>query len=313
MGGQRRFKRAGTPKPPPDAHHWMAWKQTHEPKAGVGGFGKRIRMTSPPLEDGTVPDSWPVSEFSPKHLLRTWGPGKYFIEWYAEAGNRLKMEHVEIAEPATDAGPKLRGRRHMSGTPSDDAEDGAPPLERLRKTGGTSMSVMDYLILQREDAKAAAEREERLQQRWREESAAAQQRDREFMGAIIATLKQPAVVPGQAADAEILRREIALNIREGLMTIRKDVADRLGELEPDDDERDDPDEPPADLEEAGARIGMRLLHELEQKAPDLIEEAIPRIADFLKQRGFAPSPELDAAMKARAAGVNGRPGRANPS
>jgi hypothetical protein len=137
------------------------------------------------------------------------------------------------------------------------------------------------LILQREDAKEASAREERLAQRHREEAAAAQQRDREFMGAIIATLKQPAA--GGAADADLLRREMQLQIREGLHTIRKDIGQQLEQLTPDEDDPDD-DAPPADLDEAAERIGQSLLGKLENVTPEVVDQLVPRVQAWLKTR-----------------------------
>lgn len=276
----RPYKKAGTPRPPADAHHWMCWKFSEVTTPGMDlRRVKKLKMTMPPLEDGSIPDSWPISEFSTKRLLACWGDGKYQVEWYEESGKRIRMTVYEVAEPRPEAGPKLRARKPM---PAIDDDDDAPPLERLRRSGGQSMSLMDYLMLQRQDQAAAQEREERLSQRHREEAAAAQQRDREFMGAIIATLKQPAQTG--APDADLLRREMALAIREGLHTIRKDVSEQLAQIPSGDDEEEEDDKPPKDLEEATERIGQQLLATIETRAPHLVEELVPRVTDWLKAR-----------------------------
>jgi hypothetical protein len=277
----RPIKRSGVPKPPPDAHHWMCWKFSEVTTPGMDlRRVKKLKMQSAPREDGTIPDSWPISEFSPKNLLASWGDGKYQIEWYEEAGKRIGKTIYEVASPAA-SGPRLRTRRPNAPIGNEPDDEPASPLERMRQNGaGATMSIMDYLILQREDAKAASEREERLAQRHREDSAVAQQRDREFMGAIIATLKQPAQTG--APDADLLRREMALAIREGLHTIRKDVTEQLGQMQPDDDEPDDT--PPEDLDQAAERIGQQLLGKLEHATPEFLEQLLPKVQDWVKSK-----------------------------
>jgi hypothetical protein len=279
----RLFKKAGPPKPPPDAHHWMAWKFAEIPGVAVDQRRiKRTKMVSPPREDGTIPDSWPIAEFSPKALLEAWGDGKYQIEWYQEDGKRIGKTTYDVAFPAP-AGPRLRQRRTGPAVePEAEISAEASPLERLRTKGGATMSIMDYLILQREDAKAAADREERLAARHREEAAAAQQRDREFMGAIIATLKQP--TSAGAPDADLLRREMALAIREGLHTIRKDVSEQLAQIPTEDPDDDEDGAPPKDLDEAAERIGQQLLGKLENVTPEVVEKLIPRVNEWLTRK-----------------------------
>lgn len=281
----RPSKLPGIPKPPPNAHHWMAWKAQEVINPGMDlRRVKKLKMNGPPREDGSVPDSWPVSEFSPKALLDTWGDGKYVVEWYEETGKRIRSTVYEVAKPAPP-GAKLRGRKPLRSAEEleDDEPETRSPLERMRASGADgTMSIFDYLMLQREDAKAAAEREERLATRHREEALAAQERDRQFMGAIIATLKQPAA--GGAADADLLRREMQLQIREGLHTIRKDIGQQLEQLTPDDEDPDDDDTPPKDLDEAAERIGQQLLGKLENVAPEVVEKIVPRVQDWLQTK-----------------------------
>jgi len=245
---------------------------------------KKLKMNGPPREDGSVPDSWPVSEFSPKALLDMWGDGKYVVEWYEEAGKRIRSTVYEVANPAP-AGARLRGRKPLRSTDEiEDEPERTTPLERMRAAGaGATMSIMDYLILQREDAKAAADREERLAARHREEAAAAQQRDREFMGAIIATLKQP-TAPNSAPDADLLRREMQLAIREGMHAIRRDVGEQLAQIPTEDPDDDEDGAPPKDLDEAAERIGQQLLGKLENVAPEVVEKLVPRVNEWLQTK-----------------------------
>jgi hypothetical protein len=290
-------KLAGPPKPPPDAHHWIAYKVDRVGK-------KKFKVRGEPLADGTVPDSWPVEEFSTARILDLWGPSVYVTMWFNAAGEQLGTSTFEVAQASTPdpAGPKLkrpRGRppsapRNLAAPLADDEDDDEPAP--VRRQTGESMSLGDYLVLQQQNADRQEKREERIAARLREDAERNQQRDREFMGQILATLRQPTGAP----DADLLRREMALTIREGLSQIRSELAP-LGGADDDDEE----ETPPADLEEAGQRVGMRLLQELEQKTPDLLRDAIPRISEWLQAQGFRPSPELAAQIAAATPSPNG--------
>jgi hypothetical protein len=283
---------------PPEAHHWAIDRLTTEEKNGKK-FARRTGMTSDPLSDGTVPRSWPASEFSPARVLEHWGPGKYRVEFFDMKGEMLTgtARVFDVATPKPAAGPALRKTKHAQAREPVFEDDDDPPARRRGGGGGDSLSVSELIMLQREDRAAQEAREERLAERARQDAVAQQQRDREFMGMVMATMQQSRA-PVEASS-DLLRRELALEIKEGLSRIRRDLDDR----EPDDPDPED-ETPPKDLDEAGTRIGMRLLSELEQRAPDLIEEAIPRIADYLKTKGFKPSAELEAAMAQKP--TNGR-------
>jgi hypothetical protein len=279
---------------PPDASHWCLEKHTVEERASRGPddpariVRRTQKMTSDPLPDGTVPNSWPAAEFSPSRVRDVWGAGKYRVRFYDTTGEPIAgtSRLFEVADPVAP-GPKLRPKK---GQPVDDVDEDEPSRTRRRPSGGESLTLAELLMMQREDRAAQDAREERLAERLRQEALIQQQRDREFMGMIVATMKSGA--EPAAASSDLMRRELQLTINEGLAQIRREVRS----YEPE-DEPDDPDaEPPKDLDEAGTRIGMRLLQELEERAPNLVEEAIPRIAEFLKSKGFKPSAELENAM-----------------
>jgi hypothetical protein len=109
-------------------------------------------------------------------------------------------------------------------------------------------------------------------------------------------LQQTRAEPAMASD--LLRRELKLEIRQEMHALRS----QLGELETEEPEG----APPADLEEGVSRVGAALLGELEQRAPNLVNELIPAVADWLKQKGFTPGPEVQAQIAA--ATVRGRNG-----
>jgi hypothetical protein len=304
-------KKAGFPSPPPDTHHWMLWRFEMQKTGQL----KRVKMTSPaPLPDGQVPDAYPTADFSAKYILDTWGDGKYYVCFWREDGKRRGTGTFELARPTAAppaAGRLRRSRASMLPTDPAPAPRGAEDLEEPAgrgRAGGEILSFTDYLMMQREDRAAQERREERQQERMRQEAVTAQERDRQFMGQMLATVaalsqQKPASTP----DSDLLRREMALTIREGMSQIRREFAP----LMPEEEEEAD-DAPPKDIGEAGERIGMRLLSEIEAKTPELLEEAIPRIVDWLSSKGFRPSPELAARLQEQAAAgaaVNGR-GRA---
>lgn len=302
----RRKPKGNAVQIPPDATHWMLWRLANEKRTGSGHHGRRSRCTGEPLSDGSVPDSWPVSEFSTARVLQTFGPGKYQVDFYNTEGERLAGQHFEVADPKSKAaGPRLRR-----------APPGAEPaaIDPVEAPTGAasngSMSAWDIMAMM-------DRRDQAVQQREREMSERAMQRDREFfatmqaqtaqmMGQLMATSRASA-----PADGDLLRRELALSIREGLATIRRDVSEQLGTMAPEDD--DEPEDPPRDINEAGERIGIKLLEEIQARAPNLLDEIIPAVGGWLQTRGFVPSSDLQREiadrerMRAVAGGANGRP------
>jgi hypothetical protein len=149
------------------------------------------------------------------------------------------------------------------------------------------------------------QREQRTAERMRQENDARAQRDREFMQRdrefmqsmlTLVTSARPAAASVSSESPDLLRRELNLTLEKELFRIRKDLSAAVGQLAA---ERDEPDldDGPQDLSEAGDRIGLALLHELEERAPDLINEAIPQIVSWLQGKGFQPSEQLRARMK----------------
>lgn len=284
----------GPVRPPPTAVTFGLVRMLHK-----GDKGKPGKVIGDPLPDGTVPDRWAVSEFSTQRVLEVFGPDHYRVDWYDSAGARIAGKTFRVAHPAAK-GAKIerasRGRPSTSRRRDDDEDDPDDAEPRGRARNGESISLRELLTMQAEQRRDEERRQDRADERWRLQAEAAQQRDREFMAHILGALVQTRTQP--EASSDLLRRELSLEIRQGMQRMREE----LGNVEI--EEPDDRD-PPADVGEGMARVGSALLGELEERAPQLINELIPNVAEWLKQKGFTPSADIAAQMTGRAA-PNGR-------
>ncbi len=296
-------KPAGPVIVPPNAATWTLAELYTDEK----GKSRRRACKTPPLEDGSVPESWAASEFSERNVLDTWGGGRYRVDFYdAKDEHCSGMGRVfEVAKPTGGQALKRKKRRT-----EDLDEDEDRPLGRVRPLaagGGAAapMSLMDYLTLQRQEQKEQREREERLAERARGEAREQRESDRQFFTTIVGLMKGGG---GGDFNPDILRRELALEMREGISGIRRDLASDLGRRPDTDGDDDDDDKPPKDIGEAGNRIVLGMLGELEERAPELLNEAIPTIVGWMRSKGIMPSPKLQAEIEEHRAAQNGRGG-----
>jgi hypothetical protein len=266
---------------------------------GPGDKGKRSKVVGPPLEDGTVPDRWAISEFSPQAILAAFGPDQYRADWFDGQGKRISGKVFRVANPPATGGAKIESpRRGRPPSSRREVEEGEPERERDRGRGDPDhISFRELLAMQAEDRRERERAEERADTRRREEAAAQQQRDREFMATMVGALMQTRQQP--AAEGDLLRRELQLEIRQGMSRIREELDGREPEEDP------DPEDLPQDLGEGMQRVGAAILGELESRAPHLVGELIPQVADWLQKRGFTPSQQLQDQMNARTP-LNGR-------
>lgn len=264
--------------PHPEASHWSIWRLLQGNK-----HGNRKKLTGPPLDNGTVPDSWPVSEFSTQRVLAVWGDGKYRVEWYGTDGERIPHGNTfEVAKPASK-----RDRARRLTPRADDEIDERDVLERLPASPRGELGLVEILTLLRGERESAQQREQAQADRDRQFFAQMQQQQTSLLTSL---LQRPAA--GGAVDAEILRREMRQTIREQMFELRRELAgNETEETEP------DPSDPPADLNEAGERIGMKFLGELEQATPGLIQKVIvPQVLAWMKARGLQPPADVEAAI-----------------
>lgn len=262
------------------------------------------KLLAPPDAEGRAVDAFPISVFDLAQIAQAFGFGRYRIEWHnADTGRKPLLTHeVELADPTAGASKGAPAPLSQPARPLEAPNPAAPPTDPL--------SLIAWA-----DARA-----DRQMATMREEFRNSQERDRQFMAAVVAGRPVAAAGAAGAGDApatgdalrrelELVRRELALEQREALAKAREEIRAELEE-EMGDDDNDDPSYvPPKNMKQAASRVGIRLIEELEQRAPGLLEAAIPAIFDNLKKAGFKPSRELEAAAggrtKEEANGVNG--------
>ena len=275
--------------PPAAASHFSIVKCST-----VDGHGRQTKMRGPPDDEGQVAETWPVSEFSVSKVLAAWGDGRYRVEWYGADDERIKGEGkiFEVATPAARAKKdrKMQPKRRLA-TGDDEPE----PLERAIASGNGSVGILDMLAMlraERDDAREQAQQQaERDRQFWVQQQASQMQMLTMIVG------KGGGGGGGTDASAmDLPKRELKLAQEQGLFQLRKDLFDLKDEIEP---ESSDPsDTPPGDMSEAGERIGMKMMGELENAAPELVQQMLPSILSFLSGKGFKMSDELRARIEA---------------
>lgn len=278
--------------PPSGATHWSIWKVTPRNRT-TNDPGRRDQLSGEAQADGNVPSAWPIDQFSKQNVLEQWGDGRYRVEWYDANNEHMKGQGqlFEVAKPKGRPAkpPKLQPRLR----PSSEAEPAYEP-PAAAGNGSQTIGFLEVLTLLRAERESAREQEAQRAERDRQWQMQLQQQNTQLLQAILGNRSSP-------ADGDLLRRELNQTIREQLFAFREEQQRREGELEPEEPEGTDP---PRDIEEAGNRIGLALLGELEHKAPELLNKFLPNLLNTLKGQGFTPSPELEAQIRERHA--NGR-------
>lgn len=253
-------------------------------------------------EDGTIPEAWPVGEFATTRVLETHGAGRYKVTWYNKAGDKVSHSIFELANPP---GKKTRSQRGgRLGVPYEPI--GAVPRAKEDEGGGQGaaepglpQSPIGWMMYmqQREEAAAERRRQEAREedQRRREEHDRQRQSDREFFGMVLQ--RQP---QGQGVDMDLLKRELRVSVQEHMLSLREQFAGNGN-----DDDNDEPDrdgrKPPRNLDEAGSRVAMAVLEDIEQRAPELLQKMVPELWRWLTEAGYKPSAKVARAMAEAAA------------
>lgn len=296
-------KKAWDLKPPPTAHHWSLWKLRTERPPGQRPKGRQDRCQGTPNEDGSIPETWPIETFSARNVLEGWGPGRYRVEFFDSSDSVVARKSFAVDNPRTGKATAPRTRR----TAEQDDDDTDTVVSSVRGGGSTKVKRGDRISAW-EVMALIDQREQAAAERYRQDAQIAQQRDRDFFNNMLTLIAQQRTAP--TMDIDLIRREMRLSINENMFQIRRELGSQQEAEEPDTEE--DLDDRPKDIGEAGTRIMMSLLGELEQKAPALIDEAIPMIAKALQRRGFEPSDRLkhaiDQAQQLRARAQNGAGG-----
>jgi hypothetical protein len=271
-------KKRMSQRPPTDAKAFVIFSVSRGERAGGGKGGIRRRMTGPALEDGTVPDIWPISEFSTQKVLEMWGPGHYRVDFY-DADDNLMRGQGYLFDVATPPG-RSRTDRKLRPPPPD-----APDIPIGAAAGPQGLGVLELITMLR------AEREDadRRAQAQADRDRAHQTQQLEIMMRLLESRAQPT----PAADPELLRQQLQLSVDRGMLGIRQELFHRQREDAENEEPDDEPDtEPPATIEEAASRIGVSFFSEIERNAPHLLRELVPTVVEWLKPRGFTPSATL---------------------
>lgn len=265
-GGMGRPVNSGPVAPPEGAHCWALWlaKDRHHKNVDDG----RIKTTTswqrckgdPDPNTGQVPDVFLSRDFSLPLLRTRWGAGKYRVQWYDKEGQTLSSQIFDLETPAA-----------VAAAPSVPMGSGAPAVDF-----SNPFDVWSF---------------------FRAEGDRAIARDREMYGQFFSLLRDSIKAPAQPAapalDASMILRQVQTLLGEERLEIKKLLATHAAEtaVEPDDDDDDDEDEkPPRNMKEAGQRFAMRLLGVLEQKAPHLIDELVPKLTEWIQQSGVNITP-----------------------
>jgi hypothetical protein len=276
--------------PPADATHFSLWR-TYLEKGGDGKTHGRNgkRVTGEPLSDGTVPDSWPVAEFSMTLILETFGPARYRVEWYGQDGERITPGATfEVAQPTKKAaaGARLGARKRVRSPEPDDDDPDDEPRARGR-AAPSGFGVLEMMAMMREERTAAAVQAQQQAERDRQFFMQMQAQQTSMLTAIMG---RP--VPAGAPD-DLVRREIAVGIREAEQRLRAE----MGEIE---DEPED-DAPPADMQEAIERMGIGLVEHITGQAPEFAQKMIGIFGSLAERAGVQPSAETQARIAAAVA------------
>lgn len=282
---------ANMKKAPPGAVMFDLWA-LHTVKGVSPTSGKRYsslkprRLRGEPDASGQVTEAWPVAEAAPAAIRRKWGPGRYRVRYLSDTGAELGTLDLQLETPASERAASAALEDGV-----DQGEAAATPAARLRAVAGNlgGVGTLELLLLMQDNADRAA-------QRAREEAAAQRAADREYFAAqsggqtALLTTLMPLIVQARApvagggatsgAELGLLRRELALTVREQMGTLRGEVAQLLAEQ----GGGGDPDGP----ETAGEALnlaGVEAVEALGEVAPGLVQEAIGAFRAWMRSKG----------------------------
>lgn len=279
MAGSHKVAKRSTIKVPESAVAWCLWRL--EPQHGKNAEGRpyttqrRIRCKGDVNERGEVTEVWATTHFSTVDILARWGEGRYLVEFFDVAGTKIDRLTFTLQSP----------------TPRPSPSGEVDPVKRGALESMGPLEFLAYIEQKTERARADA----------REEADRRADRDREFFQMLMTQARAPA--QGAAVDTDLVRRELRVELREQMATVRNELRTALGTIAEREREEPEPDpgyDPPASVDEAAERIGISLIQEVEQVAPELLREAFPAILGWLETKGFKPSQKLKRSIHASA-------------
>lgn len=276
------------------------WKLT--PKKGKNPEGKNFSTFTkercygePDERTGQVADAWAVSEFDPKAILQRFGASRYQVEWMTGKGERVGVKQFVVDQPSSS---RRRGASSLRTSPEPETEGST-----ARRGGAWDLASLGPMeLLELMDRRADAERE-----RNRADAEAQRDRDRQYfqqqqalmvsqqqsMMNMFATLR-PSTPDAGAFDPNLIRREMAVTMREQMHLLRAEVTGMIPQAQ-------EPDDPaPRNLAEATERVGIELVQELATEAPEFLKAAIPKFFQWMKQSGVKPSAKMRRKLTAYA-------------
>ena len=244
-------------------------------------------------ESGEVAERWPVAEFSIRHVLAQWGPGRYSVDWYDKANNKIDTWKFDAAEP--------RSRPRSVDVDGDGGAVDDSPVARLRglaanMDGGGVFELV--LALNAAGDQAAA--------RARAEADARADRERQFWqqqaDSNRALLQQVHTAPAAASPAAggltaadftremaMVRREMAVQAREDRILLRQEILNELP----------DPDAGHETVKDAANAAGVAAVEEIGEMLPGVVVEGLKWVKKRLAAAGTEPTPEnIAAAVRA---------------
>jgi hypothetical protein len=227
---------------------------------------------------GKVANEWATTSWNLLAVRERFGAGRYRVVWLGADGKKMGGDTFELTKPEPQ--PAI--------VAPATAEREAGDVESLR---GQISGLDLFMLLQKERDRAdarAGERAERDAERDRERMRDERERDRQFFTLMLGQVeKATKPTAGAGADFDLLRRELALSTREELAHMRAEVSATLGRIDTGDDYK-----PPKNVTEAASRVGIALIEELEEEAPELVKDAIPAVVRWLRSKGRKPSAKV---------------------
>jgi hypothetical protein len=263
--------------------HTVTKRRPKEKEKGPYHANVTIACKGPADESGEVAERWAVADFSIRNVLTHWGPGRYSVDWYDKANNKIDTWKFEAREPQTRTG---------GGHVEIDGDD--TPTTRLRglATSLDGGGVVELMLLLRAEGDAAAARA-------RAEAERAADRDRQFMQAMLdraAGGAGAAAAPATdlARELALMRRELSLQLREQNLQLRSDLQVQAAA-------NADTTDRPETAKEALNSAGVEMIETLGEGLADIGPDLLGAVRKWLRSKGLADTPQNLAALVEQAA------------
>ena len=159
---------------------------------------KSKKLHGPAAEDGTLPDMWPIEEFSTRFVVDGWGAGSYRVDWYGVDGQRLSSDSFKLDTPPSVA------RKRAAQAHAVEGEDAAPMAAGAFRIPTTPIEMLMWQRQEEREAAAIRREEARDEDRRREAQYERQaERDRNWQTQLLQIVAGARSEP--QANGELLR------------------------------------------------------------------------------------------------------------